>query len=142
MLKFKNTKKTKVVSKKQTKLKIYKKIFIALKDRSFNKISKEFPKSSKFYNKVIKNINLKEGPFFMWFPGMLYISPFLVYIKLKKTERVLSDLEKMGVSLDSVLSNKDVIDSINRKSVYLRPKSKLLDYKHYLNTIKNKVNGK
>ncbi|MEI8363952.1 MAG: hypothetical protein WCF78_00650 [archaeon] len=101
--------------------------------------NKKYPKSSQFYNEVFRKFKGKYKVHLVWMPGMSWIGPITLALRLKATERVFRDLESRNIFLDDIRKSEDATLEILNAGVFysMKPKSKL--YKDYLDKIEAKV---
>jgi len=101
-------------------------------------VNKTFPKSSEFYNQMFRKFKGKAKINLIWLPGMTWIGPITLGIRMKATENVLRDLQKRNIHLEDIIKNEDTcMDILGGKVFYaFKPKSKL--YKKYLDRIESK----
>ena len=102
-------------------------------------LNKKYPKSSQFYNEAFRKFKGKYKVHLIWLPGITWIGPITLALRLKATEKVFHDLESRGVFLKDVIKNENATIEILKAGVFYsaKPKSKL--YKEYLDKIEAEV---
>lgn len=113
----------------------------------FVKMSKEYPMATTFYyhcidkfisyNKLIEKSS--KTVIVPYTPGIMYIGPIVISLKLYKTEIILKDLRKRNISLEKILKNDDVSFKIMNKSLFLNVDYKNKRYDNFLENIENSL---
>jgi len=104
--------------------------------KNFEKLKKEYPLASKFFEHLFKTSNrLGSNIFFMWSPGDLQVALFVLPIKFKKTQIILEGFQKKGISLDSILKNEAAIKIIFEKSFFIDNEIDMTIYNDIINKV-------
>jgi hypothetical protein len=116
-------------------------IYRLYKYQFFKEINKQFPQSSSFLINFLKKYpnNIK----FIYLPGTLYLSPFLMYHKFMLTEKILFELSLRGIPTNKIIQNEKVSMSILSKFTVilnLESFSKSKRFITYLNNIEKELN--
>ncbi|GEM_PF-6547340 len=105
-------------------------------------LNKKYPKSSEFYNQMFRKFKGENKVRLFWLPGMTWIGPITLALRLKATEVVFRDLEARKIYLKDVVKSEDACLDIIKIGVFnsLKPKSKA--YKNYLDKLEAKIISK
>jgi|GEM_PF-2822726 len=104
----------------------------------YSTVAKHYPKASKFYSEVFRRLDKKDGvKFFLWLPEFFYVGPFTLRFRFKRTEKIISDLEKRNIPIDKIINNERVSMSIAQYGIFNYGTTKSKAYEAYLSKLEN-----